>query len=174
MTKSREETSHDPGRRKFLKGVGIAGAGAAISICARLSIARRRPSASASAATAMSAARLASACASSTLACSCCECSRSLRSRVRHDLGPGKAAKDRQRQGDSWIQMRTRDLAGDVNAHRNRQPPSERDVGKPAVNDFSGIPGWEQDHHGDNAIAEQDENERSEELGDEFRSQTGF
>ena len=41
MTKSREEaredrdeqkqTSHDPGRRKFLKGVGIAGAGAAIA-----------------------------------------------------------------------------------------------------------------------------------------------
>jgi xanthine dehydrogenase YagT iron-sulfur-binding subunit len=31
MTKSREEKSHDPGRRKFLKGVGIAGAGAAIA-----------------------------------------------------------------------------------------------------------------------------------------------
>jgi aerobic-type carbon monoxide dehydrogenase small subunit (CoxS/CutS family) len=31
MTKSREETSHDPGRRKFLKGVGIAGAGADIA-----------------------------------------------------------------------------------------------------------------------------------------------
>jgi aerobic-type carbon monoxide dehydrogenase small subunit (CoxS/CutS family) len=31
MTKSREETSHDPGRRKFLKGVGIVGAGAAIA-----------------------------------------------------------------------------------------------------------------------------------------------
>jgi aerobic-type carbon monoxide dehydrogenase small subunit (CoxS/CutS family) len=31
MTKSREETSHDPGRRKFLTGVGIAGAGAAIA-----------------------------------------------------------------------------------------------------------------------------------------------
>jgi aerobic-type carbon monoxide dehydrogenase small subunit (CoxS/CutS family) len=31
MTKSREEASHDPGRRKFLKGVGIAGAGAAIA-----------------------------------------------------------------------------------------------------------------------------------------------
>jgi len=31
MTKSREETSHDPGRRKFLKGVGIVGAGAAIT-----------------------------------------------------------------------------------------------------------------------------------------------
>ena len=31
MTKSREEESHDPGRRKFLKGVGIVGAGAAIA-----------------------------------------------------------------------------------------------------------------------------------------------
>src|SRR6185369_8984514 len=31
MTKSREEKSHDPGRRNFLKGVGIAGAGAAIA-----------------------------------------------------------------------------------------------------------------------------------------------
>src|ERR1044072_4619914 len=31
MTKAREEESHDPGRRKFLKGVGIAGAGAAIA-----------------------------------------------------------------------------------------------------------------------------------------------
>jgi len=31
MNKSREETSHNPGRRKFLKGVGIAGAGAAIA-----------------------------------------------------------------------------------------------------------------------------------------------
>ncbi|HKG62137.1 MAG TPA: (2Fe-2S)-binding protein [Pyrinomonadaceae bacterium] len=31
MTKSREGKSHDPGRRNFLKGVGIAGAGAAIA-----------------------------------------------------------------------------------------------------------------------------------------------
>ena len=35
MTKSRdearEEHKHDPGRRRFLKGVGIAGAGAAIA-----------------------------------------------------------------------------------------------------------------------------------------------
>src|ERR1700745_1860428 len=35
MTKSRddreEQTSHDPGRRRFLKGMGIAGAGAAIA-----------------------------------------------------------------------------------------------------------------------------------------------
>src|SRR6185437_16009008 len=32
MTKSREgRDDHDPGRRKFLKGVGIAGAGAAIA-----------------------------------------------------------------------------------------------------------------------------------------------
>ena len=31
MTKSREEASHNPGRRKFLKGVGIVGAGAAIA-----------------------------------------------------------------------------------------------------------------------------------------------
>src|SRR5262245_44337939 len=33
MSKSRDENSrkHDPGRRKFLKGVGIAGAGAAVA-----------------------------------------------------------------------------------------------------------------------------------------------
>ena len=32
MTKSRKDRDeHDPGRRKFLKGVGIAGAGAAIA-----------------------------------------------------------------------------------------------------------------------------------------------
>ena len=32
MTKSRDDQSvHDPGRRRFLKGVGIAGAGAAIA-----------------------------------------------------------------------------------------------------------------------------------------------
>src|SRR4051812_24140255 len=63
---------------------------------------------------------------------------------------------------------------GDVNTHGHGKSPAQGDVGEPAMDDFSGILGWEQHDHGNHARAEEDENKCSEELSYEFGQQSGF
>ena len=70
--------------------------------------------------------------------------------------------------------MGSGNLTRDVNAHGDAQSPTQSYVGETSVDDFSRILRWKQHDHGDYAGAEQDQDKRPEELGEEFRGQTRF
>ena len=89
-------------------------------------------------------------------------------------LSPGEAAENSQGQSDGGIQMGPGNLTGDVDAHSDGESPAQCDVGKTSMNGFAGVARGEQDHHGDHAGAEQDQNESAEKLRDQFRCQGWF
>jgi len=90
-----------------------------------------------------------------------------LRDRIRQDLAPGELAMNGERNGDGWIQVRTGNAPGDIDAHGDSESPGE-------VNgdDVSGSASAEDDL-GDNTGAECDQDEGAKELGGEFASERG-
>ena len=96
------------------------------------------------------------------------ECSGSLRDGIRHDFAPGKITKDREGEGDGGIEMAAGNFSRDVDSHRDGESPSQSDVGVAAMNGCRGIICGKQHDHGDDARAEENQDEGSEELGDQF------
>ena len=53
-----------------------------------------------------------------------------------------ETAKDGQRQRHRWVKVRPGNLSGNVDPHRDRQSPAQRDIGIAAMNQFSWILRW--------------------------------
>src|SRR5258708_10231272 len=68
---------------------------------------------------------------------------RSLSNAVGQNLAPGKSAKHGESKSYSGIEMCTRNLAGDIDSHGYRQPPTQSNVRKSAVNGLPRILGGE-------------------------------
>jgi len=85
-----------------------------------------------------------------------------VRERVGQHFAPRKAAVHRQRQRDRGIQVRARHSRRHITPHRHRKPPGDVDRQVRAGRLFA------QNDLGDDADAEDDQDERAEELGERF------
>ncbi len=94
-----------------------------------------------------------------------------LRDGIGQDLAPGESAEHCQGQGDGGIQMRARDLAGNVDAHGDGESPSQSDVGVAAVDYFAGSLRRKEHNHGDDSGSQQDQHEGSQKFGDQLGEQ---
>jgi hypothetical protein len=83
-----------------------------------------------------------------------------LRHDVRHDLRPGEALVDGQGERDGRVEVRPRGAPGDVDAERDAEAPRPVDGVRVAV--------LARDDLGDDAHAEEDEDGRAGELGQEL------
>src|ERR1035438_2743910 len=77
--------------------------------------------------------------------------------RVGQNLFPREAAVDGEGERDSRVEMRTGGFSGDIDSHGDGQSPGQRDIGVAAF--------IKEDIHGDDAVAEQDEDHGAEEFG---------